>query len=145
MRCATRVEHGWPLLVQGDGQSRSALLHDFKENVESVLLGTDSFWTGVDVPGEALSHVIVTKIPFESPSNPLTEARMEDITARGGNSFRDYSLPEALLKFRQGVGRLIRSKTDTGIITLLDSRITAKYYGEQFMLALPAKAPRRFE
>ena len=145
MRCATRVEHGWPLLVQGDGQSRSALLHDFKENVESVLLGTDSFWTGVDVPGEALSHVIVTKIPFESPSNPLTEARMEDITARGGNSFRDYSLPEALLKFRQGVGRLIRSKTDTGIITLLDSRITAKYYGERFMLALPAKAPRRFE
>jgi len=145
VRCATRVEHGWPLLVQGDGQSRSALLHDFKENVESVLLGTDSFWTGVDVPGEALSHVIVTKIPFESPSNPLTEARMEDITARGGNSFRDYSLPEALLKFRQGVGRLIRSKTDTGIITLLDSRITAKYYGEQFMLALPAKAPRRFE
>ena len=139
------VEHGWPLLVQGDGQSRSALLHDFKENVESVLLGTDSFWTGVDVPGEALSHVIVTKIPFESPSNPLTEARMEDIAARGGNSFRDYSLPEALLKFRQGVGRLIRSKTDTGIITLLDSRITAKYYGEQFMLALPAKAPRRFE
>lgn len=139
------MEHGWPLLVQGDGQSRSALLHDFKENVESVLLGTDSFWTGVDVPGEALSHVIVTKIPFESPSNPLTEARMEDITARGGNSFRDYSLPEALLKFRQGVGRLIRSKTDTGIITLLDSRITAKYYGEQFMLALPAKAPRRFE
>jgi len=145
VRCATRVEHGWPLLVQGDGQSRSALLHDFKENVESVLLGTDSFWTGVDVPGEALSHVIVTKIPFESPSNPLTEARMEDITARGGNSFRDYSLPEALLKFRQGVGRLIRSKTDTGIITLLDSRITAKYYGERFMLALPAKAPRRFE
>ena len=139
------MEHGWPLLVQGDGQSRSALLHDFKENVESVLLGTDSFWTGVDVPGEALSHVIVTKIPFESPSNPLTEARMEDITARGGNSFRDYSLPEALLKFRQGVGRLIRSQTDTGIITLLDSRITAKYYGEQFMLALPAKAPRRFE
>ena len=139
------MEHGWPLLVQGDGQSRSAQLHDFKENVESVLLGTDSFWTGVDVPGEALSHVIVTKIPFESPSNPLTEARMEDITARGGNSFRDYSLPEALLKFRQGVGRLIRSKTDTGIITLLDSRITAKYYGEQFMLALPAKAPRRFE
>ena len=139
------MEHGWPLLVQGDGQSLSALLHDFKENVESVLLGTDSFWTGVDVPGEALSHVIVTKIPFESPSNPLTEARMEDIAARGGNSFRDYSLPEALLKFRQGVGRLIRSKTDTGIITLLDSRITAKYYGEQFMLALPAKAPRRFE
>lgn len=139
------VENGWPLLVQGDGQERSALLRSFKDNVGSVLLGTDSFWTGVDVPGEALSHVIVTKIPFESPSNPLTEARMEDITARGGNAFKDYSLPEALLKFRQGVGRLIRSKTDTGIITLLDSRITSKFYGARFMYALPAAAPRRFE
>ena len=138
-------ENGWPLLVQGDGQERSALLRSFKDNVGSVLLGTDSFWTGVDVPGEALSHVIVTKIPFESPSNPLTEARMEDITARGGNAFKDYSLPEALLKFRQGVGRLIRSKTDTGIITLLDSRITSKFYGARFMYALPAAAPRRFE
>ena len=121
------------------------MLRSFKDNVGSVLLGTDSFWTGVDVPGEALSHVIVTKIPFESPSNPLTEARMEDITARGGNAFKDYSLPEALLKFRQGVGRLIRSKTDTGIITLLDSRITSKFYGARFMYALPAAAPRRFE
>lgn len=139
------VEHGWPLLVQGDGQDRTTLLRSFKDNVGSVLLGTDSFWTGVDVPGEALSHVIVTKIPFESPSNPLTEARMEDITARGGNAFKDYSLPEALLKFRQGVGRLIRSKTDTGIITLLDSRITSKFYGSRFMYALPAAAPRRFE
>lgn len=139
------VEHGWPLLVQGDGQDRSSLLRKFKDNVGSVLLGTDSFWTGVDVPGEALSHVIVTKIPFEAPTNPLTEARMEDITARGGNAFKDYSLPEALLKFRQGVGRLIRSKSDTGIITLLDSRITSKFYGTKFMYALPGNAPRRFE
>ena len=138
------TERGWPLLVQGDGQDRTRMLRDFRQNIGSVLLGTDSFWTGVDVPGEALSNVIVTKIPFESPTNPLTEARMEDITARGGNSFRDYSLPEALLKFRQGIGRLIRSKTDHGIITLLDSRVTSKYYGARFMYAIPAEAPREF-
>ena len=138
------IENGWNLLVQGDGSNRSQLLADFKNDVSSVLFGTDSFWTGVDVPGEALSNVIITKIPFESPSNPLTEARMEDIEHRGGNSFRDYSLPEALLKFRQGIGRLIRSKTDTGIITLLDSRVTGKWYGASFMYAIPAAAPRQF-
>ncbi len=138
------TENGWPLLVQGDGPDRTAMLRQFREHVGSVLLGTDSFWTGVDVPGEALSHVIVTKIPFESPGNPLTEARIEDITSRGGNAFRDYTLPEALLKFRQGIGRLIRSKTDTGIITLLDSRVTSKFYGARFMYAIPAAAPRSF-
>ena len=137
-------ERGWPLLVQGDELNRSQMVQSFRENVGSVLFGTDSFWTGVDVPGEALSNVIVTKIPFESPGNPLVEARIEDITARGGNAFRDYSLPEAVLKFRQGVGRLIRSKTDTGIVTLLDSRITNKFYGARFMYALPATAPREF-
>ncbi len=137
-------ERGWPLLVQGDELSRSQMVHSFRENIGSVLLGTDSFWTGVDVPGEALSNVIVTKIPFESPGNPLVEARIEDITARGGNAFRDYSLPEALLKFRQGVGRLIRSKTDTGLITILDSRVTSKFYGSRFMYALPPTAPREF-
>lgn len=137
-------EHGWPLLVQGDGMNRSRMLRCFKETVGSVLFGTDSFWTGVDVPGEALSNVIVTRIPFESPGNPLTEARMDDIRDRGGNPFRDYSVPEAVLKLRQGVGRLIRSKTDRGMVCLLDSRITGKYYGARFMLALPADAPREF-
>ena len=137
-------ERGWPLLVQGDEQSRSQMVHSFRENIGSVLFGTDSFWTGVDVPGEALSNVIVTKIPFESPGNPLVEARIEDITARGGNAFRDYSLPEALLKFRQGIGRLIRSKTDTGMVTILDSRVVHKFYGSRFMYALPAAAPREF-
>lgn len=137
-------ERGWPLLVQGDELSRSQMVHSFRENIGSVLFGTDSFWTGVDVPGEALSNVIVTKIPFESPGNPLVEARIEDITARGGNAFRDYSLPEALLKFRQGVGRLIRSRTDTGLITILDSRVTGKFYGSRFMYALPPTAPREF-
>ena len=137
-------ERGWPLLVQGDELNRSQMVHSFRENIGSVLFGTDSFWTGVDVPGEALSNVIVTKIPFESPGNPLVEARIEDITARGGNAFRDYSLPEAVLKFRQGIGRLIRSKTDTGIVTILDSRVTNKFYGARFMYALPAAAPRSF-
>jgi ATP-dependent DNA helicase DinG len=137
-------ERGWPLLVQGDEMNRSQMVHSFRENIGSVLFGTDSFWTGVDVPGEALSNVIVTKIPFESPGNPLVEARIEDITARGGNAFRDYSLPEALLKFRQGIGRLIRSKTDTGIVTILDSRVVQKFYGSRFMYALPAAAPREF-
>ncbi len=135
---------GWPLLVQGDRLTRTQMLHHFKESIGSVLLGTDSFWTGVDVPGEALSNVIVTRIPFESPGNPLTEARIEDIQARGGNPFRDYTLPEAVLKFRQGIGRLIRSKSDTGMVCLLDSRITGKFYGTRFMYAMPADAKREF-
>lgn len=138
------VEKGWPMLVQGDDLTRSQMLAAFKRDVDSILLGTDSFWTGVDVPGEALSNVIVTKIPFESPGNPLTEARIEDIRARGGNPFADYTLPEAILKFRQGIGRLIRSKSDTGLVYLLDSRLTSKYYGARFMLALPADAKREF-
>ncbi len=138
------VEQGWPLLVQGDRLTRTQMLRHFKEDIGSVLLGTDSFWTGVDVPGEALSNVIVTRIPFDSPGNPLTEARIEDIQARGGNPFRDYTLPEAVLKFRQGIGRLIRSKTDTGMVCLLDSRITGKFYGQRFMLAMPPDARREF-
>ncbi len=138
------AEQGWPLLVQGDRLTRTQMLHHFKEDIGSVLLGTDSFWTGVDVPGEALSNVIVTRIPFESPGNPLTEARIQDIEARGGNAFRDYTLPEAVLKFRQGIGRLIRSKSDTGMVCLLDSRITGKFYGQRFMHAMPPDARREF-
>lgn len=137
-------EHNYPLFVQGDDLTRSQMLRHFKDTIGSVLFGTDSFWTGVDVPGEALSNVIITRIPFESPGNPLTEARSEDILDKGGNPFRDYSLPEAVLKFRQGVGRLIRAKTDKGVICLLDSRITGKYYGQRFMYALPAEAKREF-
>ncbi len=137
-------EKGWPLLVQGDELTRTQMLTRFKQNIGSVLLGTDSFWTGVDVPGEALSNVIVTRIPFDSPGNPLTEARLEDIRERGGNPFADYTLPEAVLKFRQGVGRLIRSRTDKGTIYLLDSRITGKFYGQRFMYAMPPDATREF-
>ena len=137
-------EKGWPLLVQGDEYDRSQMLRLFRRQKGSVLLGTDSFWTGVDVPGDALSHVILTKLPFESPGNPLVEARSEDIQARGGKPFFDYSPPEAILKFRQGVGRLIRSKTDSGIVTLLDSRLTSKRYGELFLRARPPEARKSF-
>ncbi|HPS64059.1 MAG TPA: helicase C-terminal domain-containing protein [Ignavibacteria bacterium] len=121
------------ILIQGKGISRVQLLKRFKENVNSVLFGLDSFWTGIDVPGEALSGLIITRLPFLVPDHPLVQAKMEYIESHGGNSFMDYSLPEAIFKFRQGAGRLIRSKYDTGFIAVLDDRIVKKYYGRHFI------------
>ncbi len=132
------VEKGINLLVQGEKLTRSAMIRQFKEDIDSVIFGTDSFWTGVDVPGEALSNVIITKLPFAVPSHPLIAARGEQIEQNGGNSFMDYSLPEAILKFRQGVGRLIRSRSDSGIIVILDKRVLSKRYGKRFLNSIPS-------
>jgi ATP-dependent DNA helicase DinG len=128
---------GWKLLIQDDTVSRHALLEEFSENVSSVLFGLESFWMGVDVPGESLEHVVITRLPFPVPTHPLTAARMELVSARGGNPFTEYSLPEAVLKFRQGVGRLIRSQNDRGMVTILDGRILSKWYGIVFLRSLP--------
>jgi ATP-dependent DNA helicase DinG len=123
--------------VQGGALPRHQMLQRFKEDRDSVLFGTDSFWQGVDVPGEALSNVILTRLPFAVPDHPLTQAKCERIIAQGGDAFREFSLPEALLKFRQGVGRLIRTQQDKGIVVILDNRVLTKPYGKAFLAVLP--------
>jgi ATP-dependent DNA helicase DinG len=136
-RMEPELENRYTFLVQGQGASRTRLLDKFKRAKDGVLFGTDSFWTGVDVPGEALSNVIITRLPFAVPDHPLTEAKLEFIESNGGDPFVEYSLPEAILKLRQGVGRLIRTQTDQGIVVILDNRILNKSYGKAFMQALP--------
>ena len=130
-------DHGWKLLAQGMGMQRQKMVEEFRKDVHSVLFGTESFWAGVDVPGEALSNVIITRIPFAVPDHPLTAARLEEIEAAGGNSFMEYSVPEAVIKLRQGVGRLIRTKKDKGMVVILDNRVVTKRYGKTFLAALP--------
>lgn len=124
------------LYLQGS-MPRSRILEKFSDHGEAILLGTSSFWEGVDVTGDGLRSVIITKLPFPVPKDPLVEARMERIKEKGGNSFRDYMLPQAILQFKQGFGRLIRSKNDTGVVIVADKRILSKGYGQVFINSLP--------
>jgi ATP-dependent DNA helicase DinG len=134
---------GYPMLAQGRDGSRTHILQRFREDPKSVLLGAASFWQGVDVRGDALRNVIITKLPFDPPDRPLTQARYELIQSRGGNPFAEDSLPRAIIKFKQGFGRLIRSKTDHGRVVVLDPRILTARYGRLFLAALPeGVAPR---
>ena len=130
-------KRSWTLLVQGRKLPRHQMLAEFRKDTHSILFGTECFWTGVDVPGEALSNVIITKLPFAVPDHPLTAARLEHIEQDGGNAFMEYSVPEAILKLRQGVGRLIRSRKDEGICAILDNRVLTKQYGRAFLKAMP--------
>lgn len=127
---------GWPLLVQGTA-SRSALLRDFRNTPNAVLLATSSFWQGVDVAGDALSCVVIDRLPFASPTDPLVAARITAIQQRGGQPFHEYQVPLATLTLLQGLGRLIRTKTDRGVMAILDPRITRMRYGQRFLSSLP--------
>jgi len=126
----------WPLLVQGEAP-RDVLLRRFRDAGNAILLGTDSFWEGVDVPGRALRALVLAKLPFKVPTEPITSARLERLAEQGEDGFTGYLLPHAALKLKQGFGRLIRSRSDTGVVVLLDSRVVTKRYGPQVLNGLP--------
>ncbi len=139
--CYNQILQNWTesdisLMKQGD-DDRGRLLLRFTNDEKSVLFATDSFWEGVDTPGDSLRLVVICRLPFRVPTDPVYQARLEAVEHRGGNSFRDLSLPEAIMKFRQGFGRLMRSKTDRGAVIVLDSRIVKKNYGSLFIRSLP--------
>ncbi|MFZ5624697.1 MAG: ATP-dependent DNA helicase, partial [Gemmatimonadota bacterium] len=126
----------WPILVQGEA-NRDQLLRRFRETGNAILLGTDSFWEGVDVPGRALRVLVLTKLPFKVPSEPVTSARIERLVEQGEDGFMGYLLPHAALKLKQGFGRLIRSRSDLGVVVLLDRRVLTKRYGPLILSGLP--------
>jgi ATP-dependent DNA helicase DinG len=129
---------GLELCVQGEGMSRESMAARLKSGGRVVLFGSQSFWEGVDVAGEALSCVVLARLPFAQIGDPVVEARSEKIDREGGSSFRDYALPEAVVKFRQGFGRLIRTKSDRGVVIVADPRIVTKNYGAVFRKSIPA-------
>ncbi|MEE9391918.1 MAG: helicase C-terminal domain-containing protein [Planctomycetota bacterium] len=129
---------GFPILAQGQGMARGTMIEEFVKDERSVLFGTDSFWQGVDVKGDALRLVIITRLPFPVPSLPLNKARARRIEKNGGNAFRELSLPEAIIRFKQGFGRLIRTEEDAGTVVVLDTRLRTKFYGSKFLAAIPS-------
>lgn len=137
-------ENGINLFIQGMFP-RTKLVDIFKKSEAPVLFGTDSFWEGVDVKGDQLSSVIIVKLPFKVPSDPVTEAIIETFEQQGKNSFLEYQIPESIIKFKQGIGRLIRSKEDKGIIVILDNRVITKFYGKYFLDSIPTKNISRID
>ena len=137
-KTVTASMRGFTGRIMRQGEDDNAkLLDSFRNENESVLFATDSFWQGVDIPGESLSQVIIVKLPFTVPNDPVFVARSEAIEKRGGNSFMELSVPEAVIKYRQGIGRLIRTSSDKGIVVVLDRRIYEKRYGSIFTASMP--------